>query len=108
MKLKIRTDQARRIKFSNSEIDSIINKYIIRTLLNDLYLKDTRAKSRKILDFLLLKLKFRKISSKTKIVRRCVLTGRARVSHRLYGISRIKFRELMKGKHITDVKKHSW
>jgi ribosomal protein S14 len=107
MKLKIRTDRTRRIQFSNSEINRIINKYIIRTLLNDSSLIKQNV-TLKNLRFLLSHIKTSNMSSKTKIVRRCILTGRGRVSYRLYGVSRVKFRELLRDKHISYLNKYSW
>lgn len=49
-----------------------------------------------------------KNSSKTKIVRRCIMHNRARSSTRSFGISRIKFRELLQFGIIPGYKKSVW
>ncbi len=46
--------------------------------------------------------------SKTKIVRRCILTNRSRGSIRPYNISRIKLRELLQFGIIPGYKKSVW
>lgn len=107
MKLKIKTDRIRRIKFSNVEIKRIVSKYIIRLLLNDSFLKENSFDIKTLKFLLSNKLALNNVS-KTKIVRRCILTGRGRVSYRFYNISRVKFRELLKNKHISYINKYSW
>jgi len=52
--------------------------------------------------------KFKKVTSKTKIVRRCVLTGRSKSSLRFSGISRIKMKELIRDRKIFNGSKNSW
>lgn len=47
-------------------------------------------------------------ASPVRLRNRCNLTGRARGYIRLYGISRIKFRELASQGYIPGVKKASW
>jgi ribosomal protein S14 len=49
--------------------------------------------------------KQKKRNSKTQIVRRCVLTNRARGSVRLFGVSRIAFRDLLSSGFIPGYKK---
>lgn len=106
MKLKIKTDQKRRLEFSNSEIKRITFKYVTRALLNDSFLnKNFDLKS---LKFLILKFFLLNNKSKTRIVRRCILTGRGRVSYRFYNISRVKFRELLKNYRVFSINKYSW
>jgi ribosomal protein S14 len=46
--------------------------------------------------------------SKTRIVRRCVITGRARVSNRILGISRIKLRDMLKNEIFPGFSKAVW
>ena len=46
--------------------------------------------------------------SKTQIVRRCVLTGRAKSSLRLFGISRILLRDLISCGFVPGYKKCVW
>lgn len=53
-------------------------------------------------------LKSTKRVSKTKIVRRCILTNRSRVSIRKYGISRPAFRELLQNGLIPGYAKAVW
>lgn len=52
--------------------------------------------------------KLKKGTSKTKIVRRCVITGRARSSLRCLGISRIKIKELVRDSKISNLRKKTW
>lgn len=49
-----------------------------------------------------------KNSSPVRLRNRCSLTGRPRGYIRLYGISRIKFRELASQGYLPGVKKSSW
>lgn len=46
--------------------------------------------------------------SKTKIQRRCIYTNRSRVSHRKFGIARIRLREMLKYNIIPGYKKAVW
>lgn len=43
--------------------------------------------------------------SKTRLVRRCLLTGRSRSSIRLFNVSRIKLREIIKKKIVNNIVK---
>jgi len=52
--------------------------------------------------------KYHKKISKTKIVRRCILTNRSRVSIRKFGISRPIFRELLQNGLIPGYIKAVW
>lgn len=49
-----------------------------------------------------------KNASPVRLRNRCTITGRARGYIRLYGLSRIKFRELASQGYIPGVKKASW
>ena len=52
--------------------------------------------------------KLPKNSSKVRLRNRCALTGRGRGFIRQYGISRIKFRDLVSDGKIPGVTKSSW
>ena len=52
--------------------------------------------------------KLPKNSSKVRLRNRCKLTGRARGYVRMFGISRIKFRDLASNGQIPGVTKASW
>ncbi len=104
MKLQVVKDKKLRTNFFFMEKKFVVLKYILENLLkysNDkVFLKKIRfIISKEIRQFNI---------SKTKIVRRCVLTGRARSSTRFLNISRIKMREFINKKIITDIKKRSW
>jgi small subunit ribosomal protein S14 len=70
------------------------------------YLK-IRKKYKKLGDYISLQ-KLPKNSSPVRLRNLCSLTGRARGYMRLYGISRIKFRDLAANGYIPGVKKSSW
>lgn len=101
MKALIQKDKVVRQKFSNQEINQKILSYMFRDMLND----ETNSKQVKMFTFSYIHRKQRKFNSKTKIVRRCVLTGRSRSSSRKIGISRIKFKELVRDKRISNFSK---
>ena len=46
--------------------------------------------------------------SKTKIQRRCLITNRGKVSSRVFRVSRIKLREMLKYSIIPGYKKAVW
>lgn len=46
--------------------------------------------------------------SKTKIQRRCLITNRGKVSSRIFKVSRIKLREMLKYSIIPGYKKAIW
>lgn len=104
MKSLIQKDKVLREKFSNQEINQKVLIYSFRKLLNNV---EYSKKIKKTLFGLMFK-KFKKVTSKTKIVRRCVLTGRSRSSLRISGISRIKMKELIRDKKISNGSKNSW
>ena len=52
--------------------------------------------------------KLPKNSSPVRIKNRCSITGRSRGYMRLFGISRIQFREMARRGEIPGVKKSSW
>lgn len=104
MKSLIQKDKVLREKFSNQEINQKVLVYSFRKLLNT----SKYSKKLKKRFFSLMFKKFKKITSKTKIVRRCVLTGRSKSSLRISGISRIKMKELIRDKKIFNGSKNSW
>ncbi len=104
MKSLIQKDKNLREKFLNQELNQKVLVYSFRELLNN---KNYSKKLKKTLFGLIYK-KFKKITSKTKIVRRCVLTGRSKSSLRISGISRIKMKELIRDKKIVNGSKNSW
>lgn len=104
MKFKIRKDKHIRKKFYQVEQNKLINKFVFVNLLNNPKVK-IRIK-RKLAKFLLKNMDSR--ISKTKIVRRCVITGRSRVSSRLLGISRIYLRDMLRNEIIPGFSKAIW
>ncbi len=104
MKSLIHKDKILREKYSNQELNQKILVYSFRNLLNS---KSHSKRTKKSLFGLMFK-KFKKITSKTKIVRRCVLTGRSKSSLRMFGISRIKIKELIRDNKISNGSKNSW
>lgn len=97
-------DIKNRYFFYKEEIKKNILKHFF---INNLGKKNIKPATRKkIIKFYLLKsnLKY----SKTKLIRRCILTNRSKVSNRKFGISRIKLRELLKYNIIPGYKKAIW
>lgn len=82
-------------------------KEILNTSLKFLYINyfNKNKNSSKIEQFTHIK---QKNFSKTKIVRRCILTNRARGSIRPYNVSRVKLRELLQFGIIPGHKKSVW
>jgi len=101
MKALIQKDKLVRRKFSNQEINQKVLSYAFRNLLNG----KKNSKKLKMCAFYYIHRKQRSFNSKTKIVRRCVLTGRSRSSSRKTGISRIKLKELVRDKKIRNISK---
>lgn len=105
MKLKIKKDIHLRRKLFLLEKYFKVLKYIIINLSK--YSQRKKEALKKIRFVLVQKIKLFNVN-KTKIVRRCVLTGRSRSSTRILNISRIKMRELINNKVLKDIKKKSW
>lgn len=82
-------------------------KEVLNTSLKFLYTNyfNKNKNSPKIEQFINFK---QKNFSKTKIVRRCILTNRARGSIRPYNVSRVKLRELLQFGIIPGYKKSVW
>lgn len=104
MKSLIKKDRKNRKKYFNKELNQKAISYSFRNFLNEKnQLKEVKEKF-----YMSLISSFSKFKSKTKIVRRCVLTGRSRSSLRFTGISRIKMRELVRDQKIKNIVKQSW
>ena len=103
--------QANDSKFRNNyrKIEKLrqIKKFIITSLLSNLNCKSTDKKIQQRFLFLILK-KNKKLSSKVKIVRRCILTNRNRQVIRPYHISHASFRNLIQFGLIPGIKKSIW
>jgi ribosomal protein S14 len=104
MKYLQRKDLKNKIKFFNKETDKKINKFLFINLLNTDKLDN--KKKNIVTKFFLSKKQLS--SNKTKLLRRCLMTNRGRVSNRLFGISRIKLRELLMNNQIPGFSKNIW
>jgi ribosomal protein S14 len=97
-----------REKYNQTELDKIKLKFLITHLLQN---KDVKKKvSRKILSIFINRNinKLHKKYSKTKIVRRCPMTGRGRGSLRHFGLSRIMLRDFLRFGVLPGYKKAIW
>lgn len=83
-------------KAKQKKIEILVNKYLKKRI----FLK--KSKNYEGLQLL------PKNSCPVRLRNRCSLTGRPRGYIRLYGISRIKFRELASYGYLPGVKKSSW
>lgn len=104
MKYLQRKDLKNKIKFFNKETDKKINKFLFINLLNTDKLENKRKNI--VTKYFLSKKQLN--SNKTKLLRRCLITNRGRVSNRLFGISRIKLRELLTSNQIPGFNKNIW
>lgn len=104
MKYLKQKDLKHKNRFFNQEIDKKINKFLFINLLNN---KKTKENTKTVVKQYFLAKKKRQ-SNKTKLLRRCLLTNRGRVSHQMFGISRIKLRELLRNKQIPGFNKDIW
>jgi len=104
MKFLIKKDKILRKKVATQEISKLINKFLYINIMNNCELQ--QSKKNKIGKSLMNSLDKR--HSKTKIVRRCVLTGRSRVSNRILGISRIQLKDMLKNEIIPGFSKAVW
>ena len=101
--LKIK-DQVNRVKYFNTEIKNKIRKFLFVNLLSSSNLNKTKKKI--ITKFFFSKKKSN--SFRTKVLRRCLLTNRNKVSSRYTGISRVKLRDLLKENEIPGFNKKIW
>lgn len=93
-----------REKYSKIELNRNLNKFLFINVLNT---KDlAKEQKKKLIPYFTKKLD-RKIS-KVKIHRRCVLVNRSRVSHRVFGISRVILREMLRAGVIPGYSKAAW
>lgn len=104
MKSLVVKDKILRNKYLNQELNQKVVVYVFRKVLND----KTHSMDSKQNWFDFLYKKYKKTISKTKLVKRCVLTGRSRSSLQIAGISRIKIKELIRDKKISNASKSSW
>lgn len=104
MKSLVQKDKVLRQKFLSKELNQKVLVYNFRNLLN------TNKYSKRKQNFFSIFLfkKFKKMTSKTKIVRRCILTGRSRSSLRFLGFSRIKIKEFVRDSRISNLSKQTW
>ncbi len=93
-----------RKKSYNAEINKNTSKFMFINILNN---KNLSIAFKKKAFYYLIKL-MNNGNSKTKIVRRCALTTRSRVSHRKLGISRVKLREMLKAGVLPGYSKAVW
>ncbi len=93
-----------RKKVHNTEINKNISRFMFINILNNKELTSDVKKKALVYLFKLLN----KGESKTKIVRRCSLTTRSRVSYRKLGISRVKLREMLKAGVLPGYNKAIW
>jgi ribosomal protein S14 len=106
MKFKLIKDHRLRKKYNQNEKERTLNKFMYINFLNSDYTDNNQIK-REIGLFLATRLD--KGVSKTKVVRRCVLTGRGRVNYsKRLKISRIKMREIIKSGVISSFSKALW
>ena len=103
MKYLAKKDKLNRLKFSNKEINYKINKFLFINLLNSN--KFFCEKQKLLHKYFLLN---RNNKYKTRILRRCTLTNRSKVSNSIFGISRIKLRSLLKENQIIGFSKKVW
>lgn len=94
-------DLRERKVFCGLEKSRIINKFAFFSILNE---NSSNGK----LSFLILSILSLKKASKTRILRRCILTNRSRGVLRPLGISRIHLRELMQFGLIPGYSKAVW
>jgi len=102
-------DQKRRLDFHKNENSKNLNKFMYVSILNSTakILKQNNAKKIYVARFLHSNIK--KGVSKTKTVRRCVLTGRARVNYSKYfRVSRVKIREIIETGAFPGISKACW
>lgn len=103
MKYLQKKDKVNRLKFANAELNYKVNKFLFINLLNSNKF-DVKKTSLLHKYFILSKTS----KYKTRLLRRCILTNRAKVSNSLFGISRVKLRNLLKENQIIGFNKKIW
>jgi len=97
-------DKKLRLKYSQVEFNRCVNKFLFIYTLNELNVKKNLRE--KLVPYFTKKLDNK--TSKVKISRRCILVNRARVSHRLFGISRVVLRDILGAGMVPGYFKASW
>lgn len=108
MKASLNKDQKIRSKYHTTEKNQIIKKYLFREYLNDININNIKNIVNKFAKNILIRNFKTKNNTKSKIVRRCVLTGRSRSSLRILSISRIKLKEMILHQKVTNIFNQSW
>jgi ribosomal protein S14 len=93
-----------REKYFRRELNRDVTKFLFINVLNTQKIQKKQRK--KLIPYFTSKLD--KKISKVKVQRRCVLVNRARVSHRVFGVSRIALREMLKSGVIPGYSKAAW
>lgn len=99
MKGKMLTDRIRRQLVADAEIPRIALRYVTHET-------SFPYKTRMLAQFKLAEM--RAHTSQHRLVRRCILTGRARSVLDEFNVSRIKFREMALKGQLLAVQKSSW
>lgn len=84
-----------------------VKKFVFTNLLSNLIYKNKSVEVNQRIAFLISKTN-KKLLSKIKIVRRCILTNRSRRNMRSYHISHTGFRNLIQFGLVPGVKKSIW
>jgi len=103
LSLKIKDNNIRH-KIYSTEINKNLSKFLFINILCNKKLNSKLKK--KVVLFLVSSMNKR--FSKTKVVRRCWITNRARVSDRKTGISRIKLRDMLRAGILPGYNKAVW
>lgn len=106
MIFKLVKDQKLRQNFSKNEKQQILNKFMYVNFLNSLYTSNKNIR-REV--GLALSANIQQGVSKTRLVRRCILTGRSRVNYsKKLKISRIKMREIISSGILPGFSRALW
>ena len=95
-------DLKKRNQFNKKEKQNLIKKFVFINSLSKLKTKKEKS------IFLFYYYNSLKCFSKTKIVKRCILTNRSRGISKKYNISRVALRELLQFGIIPGFKKSVW
>ena len=96
---KLKKDYINRKFFNKNEFNSIILKYYNNSDIDNKY---------KYYIFYKFLKKFHLNSSSSRIVNRCIITGRANWSLRMFKLSRISFKEFADQGLITGIRRATW
>jgi|688.fasta_scaffold787456_2 ribosomal protein S14 len=103
MKLSANKDKKLRKKLSQLELEERQYRYLRVNVLNLPYYKQDRNVYKHYFNA-----RLRKRISKTKLVRRCLLTYKARVMYKKFKISRVKLKYMLDLNLIAGYKKAVW